>query len=54
MPAPPAPDMALPRMNIVEFRATAQTKDPTSKIAKAMINTPWIKVYQHAPVALGI
>jgi hypothetical protein len=40
MPAPPAPEMALPRMKVIEFRATAQIKDPASKIAKALMNTP--------------
>jgi hypothetical protein len=39
IPAPPAPDIALPRMKVIEFPATPQINDPASKITKALMNT---------------
>lgn len=41
MPAPPAPEIALPMMNITEDCATPQMRDPASKITNAPMKTVW-------------
>jgi hypothetical protein len=38
MPAPPAPATARPPMNMLELTATAQRRDPSSKMAKKAMN----------------
>lgn len=41
MPAPPAPEIALPMMNITEDCAAPQMRDPASNITKALMKVIW-------------